>query len=372
MYTIVTQSSGRINIIGEHTDYNDGLVLPAAIDRNTTFKLRKNSTDTIVNIQSTNLNSSLQFDLKNFRPKEKGWENYVMGVVNELQKIGANLRGFDGAFAGTIPIGGGMSSSAALTCSLAYGLNELFNLGLDKWQLIKASQMAEHHFVGTKCGIMDQFASMLGKENQVMLLDCRSLEYEYYLLDLQDYELLLLHTNVSHSLADSAYNRRRQECLDGVRILQKKYSEIKSLRDVSIAQLISLQNDMPDLIFNRCKHVVSENQRVKSAVQSLLNKDFAQLGSLMYQSHNSLQNDYEVSCPELDFLVAQTIQNEFVLGSRMMGGGFGGCTLNIIKKAKSERFIEEVSEHYHKRFGLQLTPYSVKIADGTFLVNSDA
>lgn len=371
MYTIAAQSPGRINLIGEHTDYNEGLVLPAAIDKKTTFKLGKNSTDSQVNIESTNYNTSFQFDLNNLQPIKSGWENYVMGVVYELLQIGANLTGFDGEFSGDVPIGAGMSSSAALECSLAFGLNELFDLGLDKWQLIKASQMAEHNFVGIKCGIMDQFASMLGKKNQVMLLDCRSLEYEYYPLDLQDYELLLLNTNVSHSLADSEYNKRRQESLEGVSILKKKYEEIKSLRDVSMDRLNALQGEMPELIFNRCKHVVSENQRVKAAVQSLLKKNFTQLGSLMYQSHYSLQNDYQVSCPELDFLVEQTFNNKCILGSRMMGGGFGGCTLNIIQKTKSDTFIQQTSEQYHKRFGLQLTPYSVSIADGTSMINSE-
>ena len=227
---IIAQSPGRINIIGEHTDYNDGYVLPAAIDKKSTFELWKNGTLHQVNIQSKDIGNKLSFDLKAFEPLENGWENYVMGVVHELQKLGAQLEGFDGRFGGDVPIGGGMSSSAALECSLAFGLNHLFELGLDQWQLIKASQMAEHNFVGIKCGIMDQFASMMGKKNQVLLLDCRSLEYKYFPCDLGDYQLLLLNTNVSHSLASSEYNTRREECNKGVEIIKAKFPEIKNLR----------------------------------------------------------------------------------------------------------------------------------------------
>ena len=344
--------------------------MPAAIDKKSIFRLGKNATDSQVHIKSINFDATVQFDLKSFQPIDTGWENYVMGVVKELQKLGANLTGFDGEFEGDVPIGAGMSSSAALECSLAFGLNELFQLGLDKWQLINACQMAEHNFVGTKCGIMDQFSSMMGKRNQVMLLDCRSLEYEYYPLDLQDYELLLLNTNVSHSLADSEYNKRRQECLEGVAILQKQYSQVKSLRDVNIAQLKQAQDKMPDLIYRRCKHVISENDRVQVAVQNLLNKDFEGLGKQMYQSHFSLKDDYKVSCPELDFLVAQTVHNPNVLGSRMMGGGFGGCTLNIIHKQSTQEFITQSTKTYEAQFGLQLSPYAVHISDGSSLIQS--
>lgn len=371
MYSVIAQSPGRINIIGEHTDYNEGLVLPAAIDRITTFKLRRNNTEHQVNVKSIDFDASYHFNLKDFHPIESGWENYVMGLVHELQKLGAQIKGFDGEFSGDVPIGSGMSSSAALECSLAIGLNALFNLSLEKWQLIKASQMAEHNFVGMKCGIMDQFASILGKESHVMLLDCRSLSYDYYPLDLQDYELLLLNTNVSHSLTDSEYNKRRQECLDGLSIIQSNQIQIQSLRDVSEEILSFNKKDLPEPIFNRCKHVVSENQRVMDAVQCLLNKNLRQLGKLMYQSHYSLKNDYEVSCPELDFLVDLTIHNDSILGSRMMGGGFGGCTLNLIEKSKKKEFLEKASMKFTTQFGHHFTPYSVTIANGGRLVKPD-
>ena len=365
--TIISQSPGRINIIGEHTDYNEGFVLPAAIDKKAIFQLKKNGTQNLVTITATNIAETYSFELNNFHPIKEGWQNYVMGVVNELQKLGTNLTGFDAAFEGDVPIGSGMSSSAALECSLAYGLNELFDLGFDKWQLIKASQMAEHNFVGTKCGIMDQFASMMGQKNQVMLLDCRSLDFKYFPFDLGDYQLLLLNTNVSHSLASSEYNMRRGECMEGVATIKNKYPKqtINSLRDVSFDLLQASKDILTPIIFNRCKHVVLENDRVLQATQALVNKDFVQLGQLVYQSHFSLQNDYEVSCKELDFLVQQTLDKDYILGSRMMGGGFGGCTISIIEKKRVDEFIALVAKKYRTYAGTDLTPYTVSIENGT-------
>jgi len=363
--SIIVQSPGRINIIGEHTDYNEGFVMPAAIDKKIVMSLKRNGTANKVSYTAKNIAENFSFDLRNFSPLKGGWQNYIMGVVHELQNLGAEISGFAGEFEGDIPIGGGMSSSAALECSLAYGLNEMFNLGLETSQLIKASQMAEHNFVGTKCGIMDQFASMMGKQNQVIKLDCRTLEYEYFPLDLGEYQLLLLNTNVSHSLASSEYNTRRAECEEGVSILQKYIPEITSLRDVSPAQLRSLKEQIPDTIFRRCHHVVYENQRVVEAAKAMQEGNIGTLGRLVYQSHDSLQNDYEVSCQELDYLVSETFDKGYILGSRMMGGGFGGCTINIIKKSWRDGFVEEISKRYKNKFGIDLTPYSVSIENGT-------
>ena len=363
------QSPGRINIIGEHTDYNDGFVLPAAIDKGTVFALQKNGTTNRATVKASNFDKTYTFELDNFYPIESGWENYVMGVVHELQKLGAEISGFDAEFEGDVPIGSGMSSSAALECSLAYGLNELFQLGFDKWQLIKACQMAEHTFVGTKCGIMDQFASMMGAENQVILLDCRSLDFAYLPFQLDDYLILLLNTNVEHSLATSQYNARRESCEAGVEIIKKQFPQITSLRDVSIAMFNKTQATLSEELIKRCKHVITENNRVQMASDALLKKDFQQIGQLMYQSHFSLQNDYEVSCPELDFLVQQTLDKDYILGSRMMGGGFGGCTINIIQKTKVDAFVEAASKSYKHQFGIALSPYMVHIAGGTGIVN---
>lgn len=365
---IKVKSPGRINIIGEHTDYNDGFVLPAAIDKATIVHLKKNGTASECSMIALNIGEVAYFDLNNFKPLKNGWQNYMLGVVHELQQIGAKLTGFDCEFGGNVPIGSGMSSSASLECSLAFALNELFELGFDKWQLIKASQMAEHNFVGIKCGIMDQFASMMGQKDQVMLLDCRSLEYQYFPFDLGDYQLLLLNTNVSHSLADSEYNNRRKECEAGVKIIQEKYPTIKNLRDVTLDQLSEFKNSMPLTTFKRCYHVVAENQRVIAATEAMKNKDHQLLGELVYQSHFSLQNNYEVSCTELDFLVQLTLDKNYILGSRMMGGGFGGCTISIIKKDMVGIFKMHAAQAYKTRFDKDLTPYTVSIEDGAKII----
>ena len=362
---LTAQSPGRINIIGEHTDYNDGFVLPAAIDKKTIFKLQVNSSPDLVRVTALNMGEDYSFRLNDFAPLESGWQNYVMGVVHELQELGAQIKGFDAEFEGDVPIGGGMSSSASLECSLAMGLNELFDLGLDNWQIIRASQAAEHNYVGIKCGIMDQFASVMGKKDQVMLLDCRSLEYQYFPFDLGKYQLLLLNTNVSHSLASSEYNTRRSECEQGVNIIQSSNLAVKNLRDVSL-EMLSIHKDlMEGKIYDRCLHVVSENDRVQKATKALLQKDFEKLGALVYQSHESLQHRYEVSCKELDFLVDLTREKEYVLGSRMMGGGFGGCTINIIDKQFVNEFTEIAKKAYEEEFAIKLTPYEVSIENGT-------
>ena len=366
---ILAQAPGRINIIGEHTDYNNGFVLPAAIDKKTKVWLKKNGDPSIAKIKAGNLDEEVIFNLNAFQPKESGWENYMMGVVHELQKIGAKFSGFDCEFEGNVPIGGGMSSSASLECALATGLNELFDLGFDKWQLIKACQMAEHNFVGIKCGIMDQFASIMGKKNQVMLLDCQSLDFEYFPLDLGDYQLLLLNTNVSHALASSEYNTRRAECEEGVQILQNKFPAVQSLRDASFEMLLQTADKLPTKVANRCRHIVLENDRVQMATKALMNKNFKQLGQLIYQSHFSLQKDYGVSCPELDFLVQQTLDKEYILGSRMMGGGFGGCTISIIEKKSVVSFTDLIAKEYKNQFGIDLSPYAVSIENGAGLVD---
>ncbi len=367
---LTVRSPGRINIIGEHTDYNDGFVLPAAIDKKIEVKLKPNGHDYRALVKANNLNESHEFDVRSVEPLPKGWQNYVLGVVHELCQLGATIKGFDAEFCGDVPIGGGMSSSAALECSFAFALNHVFELGLEKSQLIKASQMAEHHFAGVKCGIMDQFASMMGKKDHCLLLDCRTLDFQYFPLELGKYQLLLLDTNVSHSLASSEYNIRRAECEEGVALLSKEVQGITHLRDVSFEQLIAQKEKLPANIYQRCHHVVSENLRVNIATKALLANDLPQLGRLMYQSHRSLQNDYEVSCKELDFLVKLTNDKNYVLGSRMMGGGFGGCTISIIEKSRVAEFVELASKAYQDNFGRSLTPYSVSIEDGTSIVSS--
>lgn len=364
--SVTAKAPGRINLIGEHTDYNSGLVLPAAIDKMTTCRLKRNGTVGVVNISSAEQSKDYTLDLHHIVPlADGGWSNYVRGVVQELQQLGAQMGGFDAVFESNVPVGAGVSSSAALECSLAVGLNELFDLQLDDWQLIKAAQMAEHHFAGIKCGIMDQFASIMGRQSQVMRLDCRSLEYDYLPFAPEEYELLLLNTNVAHSLASSAFNKRRSECEEGVAYLRGCFgSRITSLRDADFEQLYIAGGRMSLRIYRRCYHVISENERVQAAVKALGSGDYPELGQLMYASHESLKSDYEVSCPELDFLVDQAQQSGFVLGSRMMGGGFGGCTINLIASQDKEAFVDLAARKYRKQFGIDLTPIEVNVEDG--------
>jgi galactokinase len=368
---VISRSPGRINIIGEHTDYNNGYVLPAAIDKHTTADLQRNGSDTLCRITAINLNESYEFHLDDFSPVDNGWQNYLLGVVYELQNLSTGIVGFDCHFEGNVPIGSGMSSSAALECSLALGLNALFDLGLEEIQIIKAAQMAEHNFVGIKCGIMDQFASVMGKKEHVLLLDCGTLEFKYFPLALGNYELLLLNTNVSHALASSEYNKRRAECEQGVRIIKSVFPEVSSLRDATCEMLHRCKDNLDGKVYNRCYHVVTENQRVMDATSALLSNDLRQLGKFMYASHFSLQNYYEVSCPELDFLVQKSLEKSYVLGSRMMGGGFGGCTISLVEKRYSDEFADTLSEAYMDQFGRALSPYSVSIEDGGSILESN-
>ena len=358
------RAPGRINLIGEHTDYNEGFVLPAAIDKEMVFSIKNGPLGRCV-VHADDLKEVHSFDLTNFSPLSSGWQNYVMGVVHELQKISPmGIGGCEIHFGGNVPLGAGVSSSAALECGLAYGLNDYFDLKLDKWQLAKACQRAEHNFVGMKCGIMDQFASMMGKVDHAMLLDCRSLEYTYFPLDLGSAQLVLLNSNVVHELANSAYNDRRASCEQGVEIIGQSFANIKSLRDVDGPMLEKSRENMGEETYRRCLHVVRENSRVLEATQALREGNLSHLGTLMFASHKSLQEEYEVSCPELDFLVQQAKEYPGVLGARMMGGGFGGCTINLMKEAIMSTFIEETKTTYQEKFGIELQSYQVKTADG--------
>lgn len=370
MDKIIAKSPGRINMIGEHTDYNEGLVLPAAIDKYTEVRLMLNGTREQVRVEAKDIGEVFEFRLAGFSPLPGGWQNYIMGVVFELQQLKLPLKGFDCSFPGQVPIGSGLSSSAALECSLALALNGLFNGGLSDWELIKAAQRAEHHFVGNKCGIMDQFASIMGRKGQVLLLDCATLEFEYFPLNLQNHELMLLNTNVTHTLtAGSTYNTRRSECESGFAFLKDHYPGLSNFRELKVANLDEHREAMPAAIWRRCKHVISENERVLRATQAMEAGDYSMLGDLLYQSHQSLQNDFEVSCPELDFLVEGTKALPYVLGARMMGGGFGGCTLNLVQKGKAEALIETLGQAYSKKFEIELSPYEVQTADGGFLIS---
>lgn len=363
-------SPGRINLIGEHTDYNLGFVMPSAIDKSIIFQFSKNNHPTKCNIYSADLVELFSFDLTEVRKNKTNWVNYLLGVIHGIQLVTDKLEGFDCVLKSNLPIGSGLSSSAAMECGLAYGLNELFNLGLTKLQIIKIGQKAEHVFVGTKCGIMDQYASVMSEKGSALLLDCRSLEHQNVPIHLDPYQLLLLNTNVSHNLASSEYNTRRNECAKGVEILKESLPNITSLRDVTINDLNLYGKYLPEIIKKRCQFVVEENDRVLKTKEALKNNDLKEFGRLLTGSHQGLSAQYEVSCLELDFLHEYGKTKSFILGSRMMGGGFGGCTINLIHKKNVNAYVEEISKVYKEKFNRDLGIIPVNLSSGTSIIKS--
>jgi galactokinase len=364
---LLVEAPGRINLIGEHTDYNEGFVLPAAIDKTIVFGFAANGRENC-RLYSVDMEEHFEFDVESFTPQRGGWANYIMGMVAQFQENGLQINGFDCVFGGNIPVGAGLSSSAALLCGTGLGLAKLFGHEPTKLQLIKMAQKAEHVFAGVQCGIMDQFASTMGKRDHVIRLDCQSLDFEYFKLDLRDYEILLCDTQVKHALADTEYNTRRQECETGINVIRNKHPHVQSLRDVDMEMLQSMEPRLDPIIFKRCLYVVEENQRVVDSCLLLLENDLKGFGEKMYGSHKGLSDLYEVSCPELDVLVEATQSMPFVLGSRMMGGGFGGCTINLVRKSKRAQFEQELRDVFMKKFDLDLPIYEVRIEDGVRVV----
>jgi len=359
---------GRINLIGEHTDYNNGFVLPAAIDKAIYFAVSKNGLNKL-RLFSIDYNQGYEIKIDNLKKTDVVWANYLIGVAVQFQKNKMSFDGLDCVFAGDIPLGAGLSSSAALECGFAVCINDIYQFNIDKKQLILMAQKAEHEFAGVKCGIMDQFASVFGKSGHVVRLDCRSLDYEYHPLTNDVVDIILCDTKVKHSLASSEYNIRREECEVGVEMIKEKYPHVDSLRDVSPAMLEEFKSQMTMFVYQRCHYVVNEIIRVEEACKALENHDFTTLGKLMYQTHDGLNNEYKVSCDELNVLIEIARQNPDVLGARMMGGGFGGCTINLVKKGCSEKFINNVIEEYPKKTGLHTEIYRLTIADGAGKVN---
>jgi galactokinase len=356
-------SPGRINIIGEHTDYNKGFVFPAAINKGIVAAIQKSELD-FSTAYALDLNGKVEFNLDKLKPLKEGrWENYVYGVVHEIQNKNKLIGNFNLVFKGNIPSGAGMSSSAALENSIVFGLNELFDLELSKHDMILISQKAEHNFVGVKCGIMDQYASMFGLKNHALLLDCRTIESQPYEIDFKDYQLMLINTNVKHSLSDTEYNDRRSACKSISKLLS-----VKALRDATEADLEKIIDKVTPANYQKALYVIQENSRTLKAAKAIEYGDLETLGSLIYQSHNGLSNQYKVSCHELDFLVDQAKANPNILGARMMGGGFGGCTINLIAKTQAEAFAEKVSKAYHREFNKTCSVYFIEISEGTHLV----
>lgn len=357
-------SPGRINIIGEHTDYNDGFVFPAAVNKGIVAAIQKSDAGRSTAI-ALDLDSKIDFELDKLKPSKEGsWENYVFGVVAEIQNRNLIVGDFNIIFKGDIPSGAGMSSSAALENSVVFGLNELFELGLSKHDMILISQKAEHNYVGVKCGIMDQYASMFGIKNNALHLDCRTVESKPYEINFKDHQLMLINTNVKHSLSDSAYNDRRSACESIADLLG-----IKALRDATEADLEAIIDKVTPANYQKALFVIQENDRTLKAAKAIEDGDLKKLGSLIYQSHDGLSNQYKVSCEELDFLVNHAKKNKHVLGARMMGGGFGGCTINLVAKSEVKNFADTAAKAYVEKFGKDCSVYFVELADGTHLID---
>ncbi len=364
--TLIVRSPGRVNIIGEHLDYNDGFVLPAAIDKAIYVSVSKRA-DNNIHLYSVDFKEAYEVAVSEIKPT-KFWSTYILGVADQLLKGGNAIGGFNLVLDGDIPIGAGLSSSAAVECATVFALNELFNLGIDKMEMVRISQRAEHAFSGVMCGIMDMFASMFGKKDHVIQLDCRSLVYEYKPFVLDGYKIVLLNTNVKHSLSSSAYNERRQQCEQGVAWVKEHHPTVNALRDVTKEMLDEFVAPKDAIVYSRCKYVVEEIQRLLNGCNDLENGDIAALGKKMYATHQGLSKLYEVSCKEADFLVDAVKNNPAVLGARMMGGGFGGCTINIVKEEAITEMVETVSEKYKAAMGLELSVYISNIENGTEII----
>lgn len=362
---------GRINLIGEHTDYNEGFVLPAAIDRAMVFSIGLNGEDRI-RLFSYDYNESVDTRTSGPHSSGKRWALYLIGVLDQFRKEGIEIQGLDCVFGGNIPLGAGLSSSAALESGFAFGLNSLLKTGFSPRKIVLMAQKAEHESVGVMCGIMDQYASVFGKKDAAIRLDCRTNTHDYFRLKMDDYVIALVDTGVKHELASTEYNLRRQECEKGVAILQERGIKALSLRDASPALIEEFEGIMDPVVFRRCHYVTAENERVLLACDALEKNDLALFGELMYASHEGLKNEYEVSCAELDFLVDLTKTMDFVYGARMMGGGFGGCTINLLDKRFTGSFQSLISKAYADYMKTEPSIYFIRIEDGVHLTDDHA
>lgn len=366
---LVVRSPGRINIIGEHTDYNEGFVLPAAIDKAAYIAISLRNDDEI-HLTAADIKETFSVSLKDLKPVgDVSWPNYILGAVAQFQKKGIALKGFNAILTSDVPIGAGLSSSAAVECATTYALNKLFDTGFEKVEMVKMAQKSEHEFAGVMCGIMDQFASMMGKEDHVIKLDCRSLQYDYVPFKLEGAKILLLDTNVKHSLASSEYNTRRSECEQAVAWVRKYEPQVRSLRDATEEMLDKYVLPKNKLIDMRSRFIVQEIDRLLKACDDLKKGDIKALGKKMFATHDGLSKMYEVSCDELDFLVDFVKNEEAVVGARMMGGGFGGCTINLVKEDAIPGLIRAISAQYLEHTGKDLTPYVVSISEGTSIIS---
>ncbi len=360
---------GRINLIGEHTDYNGGFVFPGAIDKGIMCEVRPNGTDTVM-AYAIDLKDRVEFKVNDPEGPRTSWARYIYGIIQEMKKRGVDVKGFNIAFAGDVPLGAGMSSSAAMESCFAFALNDLFGENkVSKWDMVLAGQATEHNYCGVNCGIMDQFASIFGKEGKLMRLDCRSREFEYYPFEPKGYKLVLLDSVVKHELASSAYNDRRKSCENVVEALKNRYTDrtIETLRDANWDMLESVKADVSEEDIKRATYVLGEKDRVLAVCAALIAGDYETVGQKMYETHDGLSKDYEVSCEELDFLV-DIARRDGVTGSRIMGGGFGGCTINLVKEELYDKFINDATTEYKEKFNKQPKVYNVVISDGAHKV----
>ncbi len=358
----VFTSSGRINLIGEHTDYNGGYVFPGAIDCGIVAEISLNGGDK-VRAYSIDYDEFVEFGLKEEDKPEQAWARYIFGVCRETAKRGGKVEGFDTVFAGDVPLGAGLSSSAALESTFAYAINELFGNKTDKFELAKIGQSTEHNYCGVNCGIMDQFASIFGKAGSLIRLNCKTLEYKYFPFNPKGYRLVLIDSCVKHELASSAYNKRRQSCENAAAAIKKNHPEIEYLSDCNRLWLDEVRGEIPEEDFLRAEYVIGEVQRVLDVSDALERGDYETVGEMMYQTHFGLSKLYEVSCEELDFLNKLARKHD-VTGSRVMGGGFGGCTINLVRDELYDSFVKDAVDKFTEKFGHAPKVYNVVISDG--------
>ncbi|MGB4725701.1 MAG: galactokinase [Sediminibacterium sp.] len=366
--SFVIASPGRINLIGEHVDYNNGFVLPAAIDKYMYVAVSKRSDHQIV-MHAADIQQNYQTSLDNTSQRSSlDWPNYVLGVAHELKKDGHTISGFNILITGNIPVGAGVSSSAALECATVFSLMHLFDINISKQTMVQIAQRAENNFVGVNCGVMDQFASMFGKADHVIKLDCADLSYTYFPFKLDGISIVLFDTFVKHSLASSEYNTRRQECETGIAALRQQFS-ITSFREATLTMLDAVADTISSDVYSRCRYVIEEIARMESACNHLLAGEIDAFGARMYETHTGLSKLYNVSCPELDLIVENCKNDPAIIGARMMGGGFGGCVIAIVQATELETVYNRINAVYENTFGRSMGKYVMQIGDGTRLLN---
>ncbi len=365
---LIVRAPGRINLIGEHTDYNSGYVLPAAIDKAVYVAISKRN-DNKIYLHAEEYNENYIADIENLRQNKFHWSSYVLGIIDQLLKKKFSITGFNIVVDGDVPVGAGMAASAAIECATVFALNALFELNISMLDMVKIAQKAEQEFVGLQCGIMDMFTSMYGKKDHVICLDCRSFEYEYFPFKQDGIKIVLLDTSIKHSLASSEYNTRKKQCEEGVSLIQQHIPQVQSLRDATI-EMLDKYVAQNKLIYNRCRYVIEEINRLLAACIDLQKNDIAAFGKKMFATHKGLSKMYEVSCNELDIMVDLIKHNKSVIGARMMGGGFGGCTINIVKEDAVEELIYDTREKYREKTGMNLNAYIASIEDGASLQKS--